>query len=550
MTPETGRSSSRAGTAATTTPGKPRPSSRASQAAALPRPASTTPHSRRSSTAAAAVTPGGSRPASAMSFASSSSSRPGSRLAPRKSVADMALDEQARRRAKTSAELAAQAEARVQPGSRAARFMGAAAADLVARRGVGAATGAATGPGSMPPIAGVGARASSPLKDTLMRGRTSTGAPLAGGLPVPRSAGRSSIGGPPITSLGNSTPRAAKGRISGIATSAAPTANGANLFTATSRSSAAFDMGPPASPGKVKTPELTDELRKATRPSSSLSTHSTSAGDLPRTPSRASAVLASRALGGDEADAARPGHARARDSVHLLLEEMDLTPRRPASTLNAAGSSTPSGRHSRGVSEGGQSAYSASGMSVNAIALGDDVVPASLYDETSAECARLREHVAALERAAAEARVAAAHERDVAALAAANEARREIDEERATEKADEARRKRENEEREKTTKERSAAAHAAELDVVRNEAQAKVESTESRLKESEALLVQLKATIGSSGERESEALRAKDAEIAQLKATLERTETEREAERERLKAENKNLRAIGDEMGE
>jgi hypothetical protein len=463
------------------------------------RPPSVTPHSRPSSSMSTR-----GRPSSVLSH-SSSTSRPASRLGPRKSHADLALDEAGRRRAKTSAEAAAEAEARIHVGSRAARFINAKAADLVATRRE-----------PEPAASASAARPASPLKDSLLaRGRTSMGTPSAAGagLRPPRAAG------PPVTPLGGvAAPRMAKARTSGVpAPFAAP------------RLQAAEAMGPPASPSRT---EGSEELRKSTgaRPASALSSHGANDSS-PRTPGKGES-------NGHESEGT-VRKTRQRSSVHALLEEMDLTPRRPGILFSSDGIDE---RQENGSPSRADSVASDHGSSVV-----EPVVPVSMLEEAQADIEMLKEQLATLSREAAAAKKAEAQERERARAAATEAVRRELDEEREVERADQLRRRRETEEREAAAREKLQATHREAVERINAEHARRVEELQSKLGEGEETLADLKRALGGE-EKEKSAALVKDAEIVRLKERLARVEASLASERETLQAEINDLTQSGQEM--
>ncbi|PWN46362.1 hypothetical protein IE81DRAFT_338786 [Ceraceosorus guamensis] len=483
-----------------------RPASRLSLSAS--RNASATPHSR---------------PPSSMSQTSATSSRPDSRLAPRKSHADLLLDEDGRKRAKISAKAAAEAEARIREGSRASKFMKASAADLAAKREAGMED--AGGP-----------RSTSPLKDSLMgRARSSLGGAAGeaakGGVAGARwrTSGAEAPGSPHVT------PRPMKARSSGPALTAG-------------------DMGPPGSPSRANG---ASSPRKSvgSRPTSSLSAHMANADgeDEARTPLKSvMARLNGQTAAGSESNeqvAGRRGHTAERSSVHLLLEEMDLTPRRPPTTdskrLSTSTRHDPSIAYPVSSDEADtRSPKRERSRSRSPIKAG---VSSFEHEELKIELQRLKENIEKLETSASAAALDHARDKERVRASTAEETRKEVEEERTVEKADEARRRREAEEREAANKQRAAQVHADEMQRVQAEGERRVADVESRLKESEALVNDLKASIGSS-ERDGEALKAKEAEITHLKERAQRVEQTLEAEREKAKAEIQDLLKSGSEM--
>lgn len=506
------------------------------------RPPSTTPgrSSSRASARPSSTTPG-SRPASALS------SRPASRTAGRKSLASVLDDDVAARRAKTSAEQAASAEARITEGSRAHRFLGLKAKDLQSRRSQEETRDEAeTKVRSGSPAKG---RPSSPLKDSLLSRSIGPGGSKPG---APRTSGIGTPGLPrPRPSLGGNlpTPRAAKGRVS--------------MFART-------DMGPPVSPTKDADKSDPDLRRSLGRPASSLSSRNMSLGDAsPSTPSKAS-MRTPNGDGGDRSDDDRtPDTARkAKDRNRMLLEELDLTPRRPAFS-----------RPSRESLNSG-TVGSATPVMPDDLADGEDsvahpVVPLSLYEEQNAELERLKAQIEELEKTNSHLQglqngdkeganggfaASEAFQEERAKLRAETEAsEKEKDEARKIEREAEQKRREELEKKEKETKEkvdalqkelRHATDDAAKL---KSEHESRQRDSEGKLAETEKLVEDLKAAIeqrsaaSEQAEAERSAVAAKDAEIGQLQSRVERLAAELERERNELGAQIEELRNAGQE---
>ncbi|KAN0064544.1 hypothetical protein ACQY0O_002172 [Thecaphora frezii] len=514
-----------------TTPGRRR-------ASTISRPPSTTPSrtSSRASVRPPSATPG-SRPASVMS-----ASRPGSRLAARKSLGAVAAvqdDDEAvsRRRAKSSAESAAAAEKRITAGSRAHKLLGLTAKDLEQRQRDPVHTNSRIGArlGGSPSKA----MPSSPLKDSLIGLRT-----LGDNARTPRSSlssaasgGSNFLGLPkPRQSLGGlPTPRAAKGRVSMFGR--AP-GGGGGVATA---------MPPPRSPTK----------EGAERPASALSLRSSS---------RLSSVHGAEDAGADEAGLS--GRKNSLDRTRNLLEEMDLTPRRPAASRT--------GRHQQSASFSAYGAVAAEEAFANE-SVAEAVVPLSLYEEQEAELEKLRAQLDVLEKQNAEltkqqgarkARMseirsneAVLEEERAKMRAEAREKEKEMEEERQMEREDELRRRKQIEDREKELRDRLDET-ARSLSKLQDEHQKtnaehvnRTRDLEAKVQESEKLVEEMKKSLKDQAQKadgEAKAalevqLQVKDAEIDSLKSAVQRLEADLKRERKESSDQIDELKDAGRE---
>ncbi|PWN46690.1 hypothetical protein IE53DRAFT_391148, partial [Violaceomyces palustris] len=500
------------------------------RASTLSRPPSTTPSraSSRASVRPASTTPA-SRPASALSH------RPTSRLAgARRSLGGEALQDDylAERRSRQSAEKAAEAEKRITEGSRAHKFLGMTAKDLERRR--------------ERPSSPAKGRPSSPLKDSLFSRTSSEGrnvkvssGPLTPGMPRARQS---------MGAVGIPTPRAA----------AKPRSS---MFGRPS------EMLPPSSPSKEGRERPASALSRRTdleSPESEPSKRRSFLQSDPTGPSFASAI--------ELDDASRtPGSNRiARgplDKNRMLLEELDLTPRRP--TLSKpSNQSLDSG--TAGEATPMLASHFVGGEASEAIV--EPVVPLSLYEQQSLELDRLKAQVETLEKSnhtllrqqeqrkarASEIRATESliEEERAKMRAEARERETEMEEDRKLEREDEVRRRKEVEAREKETRERLEVALSDlrkandEANKVRSEQEARLRDVEAKLCESEKLVADLKSAIESksSGEEaDGSKIVAKQAEIDQLRSKVERLETELERERAELGGEIDELKDAGRE---
>jgi peptidoglycan hydrolase CwlO-like protein len=239
----------------------------------------------------------------------------------------------------------------------------------------------------------------------------------------------------------------------------------------------------------------------------------------------------------------------------MLLEQMDLTPRKSAQ-LAAARS------QSRAESRAGLH----DDLTHDSVA--EAVVPLSLYEDQVADYDKLRLQLQELEkqnaelRRAQEARKARASEvrsneaileaERVKMRAEARDRQAEMEEERRLERADELRRRKEIEERERELRDKMSKKDD-DHQRYQQEAESRQKSLQVKLEASEQLVKEMKDRIehesarGESQETLQTQLQLKDAEIDSLKSSLRRLEEEAQASRDALSRQIDELKDAGRE---
>lgn len=281
----------------------------------------------------------------------------------------------------------------------------------------------------------------------------------------------------------------------------------------------------------------------------------------------ASSVLSMRSssrLGRDASDLENsPGSRQDTNAIsdsnleknRMLLEQMDLTPRKSAQ-LAAARS------QSRAESRAGLH----DDLTHDSVA--EAVVPLSLYEDQVADYDKLRLQLQELEkqnaelRRAQEARKARASEvrsneaileaERVKMRAEARDRQAEMEEERRLERADELRRRKEIEERERELRDKMSKKDD-DHQRYQQEAESRQKSLQVKLEASEQLVKEMKDRIehesarGESQETLQTQLQLKDAEIDSLKSSLRRLEEEAQASRDALSRQIDELKDAGRE---
>lgn len=252
----------------------------------------------------------------------------------------------------------------------------------------------------------------------------------------------------------------------------------------------------------------------------------------------------------------------------LLLEQMDLTPKRITSSAIRP--------QSRAESRAGAHAFADGDLTRDSIA--EAVVPLSLYEDQVIELDRLQAHLEQLEKqnqelqraqAARKARMSEA--RSVEAVleeerakmrAEARERQSEMEEERRLEREDEVRRRKEIEDREREAKEKLLEAQNQlnktkdEQDKLKGDFESQKRHLQTKLDTSETLVVEMKKRIeeesadkqrGQANEALETQLKLKDTEISSLKDSHRRLEAESQQERDNLSQQIDELKGAGRE---
>lgn len=484
---------------------------RTSNVSSVPRPPSTTPGRTSSRNAI-------NRPGSSLSGRQSIGTLniTTSRLVPRKSIADGLADEEGRRRAKTSAEEAAKAEGRITAGSRAHRFLHMNVKDLESKgKPIVASDVFGSDFNGRKPSPTKG-RPSSPLKDSLLGTNRSSAATTSLGLPTPKS--RTSVGAMGMSS----TPRIAKAR--------------ASLFGTKNGTST---MLPPSLP--LNNPNSSVSLEGG---SNRVAIRSFEAQEMP------SGLTGTMSQTDDNAATSRDVHVR----NQMLLEELDLTPKRNSKLFNSE-EVRPGSGHKGHLEQGEIVDLGGFALTTNE-GDGEEVaqasVPWTLYEESTLEAARLKSQLTEMTQQLQQSKA----EVEMARLQAIQEAQQEREEERRVEKDDERRRKKDLEDREKETKEtmgsltkemKKLTEDAKRMEVEKDK---RIKEVTAQLQDTEKLVEDLKGTLESGGANNDEVekrLLAKDLEMKQLHDRIDRLIEEKNKEREEHLREVDDLKAAGEE---
>ncbi|CAD6890369.1 unnamed protein product [Tilletia laevis] len=239
---------------------------------------------------------------------------------------------------------------------------------------------------------------------------------------------------------------------------------------------------------------------------------------------------------------------------HRLLEEMDLTPKRPGQASSALDESP---RSSSRLSAAGDSSRlaSASASELGSEFVAQASVPLSLYEEAQQDIERLTASLTEAERKAVTERSVRTEEDRVlrAALdserARVKEDKEEWEEERRLSRADEERRKRDAENRERELKE-SIAQLKRDLESSK-ELPREVEALKAELGERDRLADELKRAIEERDQgkaEESGKVRIVEAEMHRAEEKLKRVEADHRSEVKALQREIDDLKAAGTEM--
>ncbi|KAE8271375.1 hypothetical protein A4X09_0g956 [Tilletia walkeri] len=241
---------------------------------------------------------------------------------------------------------------------------------------------------------------------------------------------------------------------------------------------------------------------------------------------------------------------------HRLLEELDLTPKRPGqSTAQTAAGGGETSRSNSRLSVVDSRAASAQPSSPGPEFVAQASVPLSLYEEAQQELERLTGSLAEAERKATAERAVRTEEDRVlrAALdserARVKEDKEEWEEERRLLRADEERRKRDAENREKELKE-SIAKLKRDLDTFKDLPR-EIEALKAELGERDRLADELKKTIEERDQgkaEESGKVKIMEAEMKSAEEKMKRIEADHKSEVEGLQKEVDDLKAAGTEM--
>ena len=438
------------------------------------------------------------------------------------------------RQAKSSAEYAASAAGRITAGTRAHKLLSMTAKDLKSRQENGTARTAASPTKAQP---------SSPLKGTLVGSRANPSA-----LRTPRS---SMTGIPPPASSTPGLPKARKS-LGGVATPR-PAKGRVSMFARTPGTGASAGMPPPPSPTKEGA---------AQRPGSSLSVRSSS---------RLGSTTSYNFEGGDEGfshDSMAVSSNSSIDRAEKLLEEMDLTPKRPTRQV----------KHQQSASLPGFGSPNEADDMLQRESVAEAVVPLSLYEEQMNEVEKLVLQVEELEKQNQEllkaqqarkarmsevrANEAILEEEKAKMRAEAREREKEMEEERKVERDDEVRRRKEIESREKETKEKLDEATKAlaklqdEHTKLKGDHDNQKRDMEAKIEESAKLIDEMKSNLDAQVQKQAEGeekealelkIKMKDSEIESLKVSTARLESELKRERKELGGQIDELKDAGRE---